>query len=283
MTRQHRLEHGRRTGRPSLLYRGRPRRAAARARSRRRGPGRPTTTTRPTAAGRCRSLRYAVGDDRDVIDVTYSGVGAPPDDVIMTGNGGNPFSESGWTGWFDLDNGYDAEQPAAAAVIARPVLPDGRAALALGATVEESPDDFCNTQTDTSVRTSRATARARWSPWAPTTTAGIPRHHPQFGIAGDETGALVDLAITLGEPERVLGVPQPGLLPVRRRHAHGLSDVHRRPAGRHRDVHRAGSRRVIHGVAGARGRLAQRQRQRPERTAPARNPHGRAVPGRRSP
>ena len=34
---------------------------------------------------------------------TYSGTGAPTpsDQVILTGNGGNPFSESGWTGWFD--------------------------------------------------------------------------------------------------------------------------------------------------------------------------------------
>ena len=48
-----------------------------------------------------------VGDDRDEIDVDYAGTGAPTPhhQVILTGNGGNPFTESGWTGWTALDNG----------------------------------------------------------------------------------------------------------------------------------------------------------------------------------
>ena len=33
---------------------------------------------------------HAVGDDRDEIDVSYSGTGAPHNEVILTGNGGNP-------------------------------------------------------------------------------------------------------------------------------------------------------------------------------------------------
>ncbi len=51
---------------------------------------------------------HAVGDDRDELDIDYSGPGAPSPShqVILTGNGGNPFTESGWTGWTDLDNGY---------------------------------------------------------------------------------------------------------------------------------------------------------------------------------
>ena len=53
------------------------------------------------------TLQHAVGDDRDVIVVAYKGVGAPTpsQQAIMTGNGGNPFEESGWTGWTDLDHG----------------------------------------------------------------------------------------------------------------------------------------------------------------------------------
>ena len=48
---------------------------------------------------------HRFGDDRDEIDVAYSGTGAPQDQTIFTGNGGNPFGEAGWTGWFALDNG----------------------------------------------------------------------------------------------------------------------------------------------------------------------------------
>ena len=49
----------------------------------------------------------AVGDDRDVITVDYSDApnGSVQDATILTGSGGNPFTESGWTGWTDLDNG----------------------------------------------------------------------------------------------------------------------------------------------------------------------------------
>src|SRR5690348_7593131 len=52
------------------------------------------------------NLSHPVGDDRDVIDVLYSGTGAPQNELILTGNGGDPFNESGWTGWGDLDTGY---------------------------------------------------------------------------------------------------------------------------------------------------------------------------------
>ena len=34
-----------------------------------------------------------------------NGAPAPGHQVILTGNGGNPFTESGWTGWTALDNG----------------------------------------------------------------------------------------------------------------------------------------------------------------------------------
>jgi hypothetical protein len=48
---------------------------------------------------------HALGDDRDEIVVSYSGPHAPSNDVILTGNGGNPFTLSGWTGWTALDQG----------------------------------------------------------------------------------------------------------------------------------------------------------------------------------
>ena len=46
-----------------------------------------------------------VGDDRDEIDVSYAGANAA-DRRDPAGNGGNPFTESGWVGWTDMDNGY---------------------------------------------------------------------------------------------------------------------------------------------------------------------------------
>jgi hypothetical protein len=47
----------------------------------------------------------AVGDDRDEVLVSYAGASAPRSDVILTGNGGNPFILAGWTGWTALDQG----------------------------------------------------------------------------------------------------------------------------------------------------------------------------------
>jgi hypothetical protein len=55
------------------------------------------------------TLPHEVGDDRDEIVLKYKGPGAPTpsEQAIMTGNGGNPFEESGWTGWTDLDQGSE--------------------------------------------------------------------------------------------------------------------------------------------------------------------------------
>jgi hypothetical protein len=49
----------------------------------------------------------AVGDDRDELLVRY-GRGGPRPELIQTGDGGNPFTAAGWTGWFDLDHGFAA-------------------------------------------------------------------------------------------------------------------------------------------------------------------------------
>ncbi len=49
---------------------------------------------------------HAVGDDRDQLEVLYgTSPSAPTPDFIQTGDGGNPFTESGFTGWFALDHG----------------------------------------------------------------------------------------------------------------------------------------------------------------------------------
>src|SRR5207253_10486008 len=68
---------------------------------------RASTTTAGDGSWRVSLAPHAVGDDRDEIDVDYSGAGAPQPShqVILTGNGGNPFNEAGWTGWTALDDG----------------------------------------------------------------------------------------------------------------------------------------------------------------------------------
>ncbi len=116
-----------------------------------------STTTAADGTWSVSLAPHAVGDDRDEIDIDYSGTGAPSPShvVIRTGNGGNPFTESGWTGWTDLDNG--------AFLTNNPTL--GGPSLTLGPcfqtgvftatkdgsslTPGSSPTDFCNTQTDT--------------------------------------------------------------------------------------------------------------------------------------
>jgi hypothetical protein len=98
------------------------------------------------------SLAHAVGDDRDEIDVDYSGTGAPSPhhQVILTGNGGNPFTESGWTGWTALDNGtFVTDDPSLGgpSVSVAPCFQTGVLGLSIDSTATETPTDFCSTQT----------------------------------------------------------------------------------------------------------------------------------------
>jgi hypothetical protein len=155
----------------------------------------------------------AVGDDRDEVDVNYTGANAPQDDVILTGNGGNPFTESGWTGWTALDGGSEVTNDptpnpfgvAGPSVTLSPCFQTG----VLGATLdgspiiggagETSPTDFCNTQTDA----------------ATVATPGISIGDPITASSNDNrafsppdaqdntTGALVKLTVPAGEPDSI--------------------------------------------------------------------------------
>src|SRR5205085_4373717 len=66
-----------------------------------------STTTAADGSWSVSLAPHAVGDDRDEIDIDYSGAGAPSPhhQVILTGNGGNPFTEAGWTSWLAMDAG----------------------------------------------------------------------------------------------------------------------------------------------------------------------------------
>ena len=82
--------------------------------------------------------------------------------MILTGNGGNPFTESGWTGWTALDNGYlltnnDPSSPSGASVTMGPCFQTGVLGVTFNGTLavteppadETSPTQFCSTALDT--------------------------------------------------------------------------------------------------------------------------------------
>ena len=158
---------------------------------------------------------HVVGDDRDEIDVDYSGAGAPTPShqVILTGNGGNPFTESGWTGWTALDNGsFLTNQPARGgpSLGLAPCFQTG----VLGATLNGaevpatgSPTDFCNTQTG--IATVSLTG-----PVGPgdTMTASTNDNRafqdPNLPTA-NPVGGLVDLTVPVGEADAVSSFVNP--------------------------------------------------------------------------
>jgi hypothetical protein len=113
---------------------------------------RASTTTAADGSWSVSLAPHAVGDDRDEIDVDYSGANAPQPhhQVILTGNGANPFIEAGWTGWLDLDIGSaTANQPTGSSLTLAPCFQSGLLGYSFdGALGAETPTDFCNTQTD---------------------------------------------------------------------------------------------------------------------------------------
>ena len=111
-----------------------------------------STTTAADGSWSVSLAPHAPGDDRDEIDIDYSGAGAPQPthQVILTGNGGNPFTEAGWTGWFDMDNGSAAANASGAGSLTlAPCFQSGLLSFTFdGSASGESPTDLCNTQTD---------------------------------------------------------------------------------------------------------------------------------------
>ncbi len=98
------------------------------------------------------SLRpHAPGDDRDEIDVDYSGANAPQPthQVILTGNGGNPFSEAGWTGWTALNIGSAVQSARSGGTLSlSPCFQAGILSYTFNGPGAQSPTDLCDTQTD---------------------------------------------------------------------------------------------------------------------------------------
>jgi hypothetical protein len=178
-----------------------------------------STTTNATGSWSLSLAPFAVGDDRDLIAVTYSGAPLLPD-FITTGNGGNPFAEAGWTGWFDLDAGGDVSNRHGGFVTLGPCFQTGVLTLDVGRT-RYPANDTCNTQTDTAT-----IATGRISPGEAVTVSSNENRAftqpqpvgPSLDPRGNEMGALVKLTLKLGEPDARSGFISPldDVLPLTR-------------------------------------------------------------------
>ncbi len=160
-----------------------------------------TATTRTRADGtwgpvelRSRSgALHAVGDDRDGIAVAYGNTLTRSNaDLIATGDGGNPFTESGFTGWFDLDHGYAIGSHA---VLLAPCGQTGVLSLRVGSRLTEPPAQLCSTEAGAAlIPTSRIGAGTQLT---------MSSEDNRAESALEPNGALVKLTVSLGEPHSV--------------------------------------------------------------------------------
>lgn len=171
-----------------------------------------STTTKADGSWSLSLARHAVGDDRDEIIVQYSGSGAPAPhrQSILTGNGGNPFTESGWTGWLDMDNGSHAGQHPSLKF--GPCFQTGVEHYAIGGkTAAGSPTKFCSTKTGVAtVHLSsplKASQAVTWSSNDNRAFAPV-----GGGPAPNANGGLVNLTVNVGEPGSVSLFSNPKVL-----------------------------------------------------------------------
>jgi hypothetical protein len=134
---------------------------------------------------------HAFGDDRDGVLVAYSGAG-PKVEAIGTGSGGNPFTEAGWTGWYDLDTGVAVGTHA---VQVAPCSQVGLLDVRVGGTSAGPLVDQCSFETGT------ATARTRTITLS--THVTLTSTDNRAIAPNNEAGALVGLTVPLGEPNSV--------------------------------------------------------------------------------
>lgn len=164
--------------------------AAAHTHTRANGSWGPVQLRAPSGAP------HAVGDDREGVAVVYGGSpNAPPPDLIATGDGGNPFTESGYTGWSDLDHGFAVGSNS---VILGPCGQTGVLALRVGSKFTEPPAQLCGTETDLA---EVATGPLRLGTPLTMSTTDNRAESPL-----ELNGALVKLTVPLGEPGAVAAV-----------------------------------------------------------------------------
>ena len=135
------------------------------------------------------TLDHAPGDDRDVIGVRY-GSGGPSRDYIATGNGGDPYSQAGFTGWYDLDSGYVVTHQG---VLLAPCSQVGVLTLRVRGVASPPPIENCETETDVSQVPTR--------PIGAGTQMNFSSEDNRASSPGNPYGALVKLTIPLGEPD----------------------------------------------------------------------------------
>jgi len=142
-----------------------------------------------------RGRRHAVGDDRDEIAVLYGTAPQQPE-VIETGDGGNPFTESGYTSWLALDNGYAVRSRAGGGtVLLGPCSQTGVLSLRVGGAFTEPPAELCETESDAAVLRT-----ARLGPGTPLAMSSLDNRSDN---PVTPNGALIKLTIALGEPNSV--------------------------------------------------------------------------------
>jgi hypothetical protein len=171
-----------------------------------------STTTAGNGSWSVNLTGHAVGDDRDVIEVQYSGTGSNPpsplNQFILTGNGGNPFTESGWTGWTDLDIGTLATNIGTPSVSIAPCFQTGTESVSInGSPVPESATDFCNTQTD--VATEPTGFGLNNGDVVTASTNDNRAYGDTNGPNPNPNGGLVDLTVPVGEPDSVSATGNP--------------------------------------------------------------------------
>ena len=139
----------------------------------------------------------AVGDDRDVLEIFYGfAANSPAPDDIAIGDGGNPFTEAGWTGWFDLDNGYAVHTHGGAGIVSLgPCGQTGVMSLRVGGTLAPSPTELCSTESDA--------ADVSVGHLGAGTALTLTDEDNRGEYALRPAGTLVNLTVTLGEPGSV--------------------------------------------------------------------------------
>jgi hypothetical protein len=170
-----------------------------------------TTTTAADGTWQVSLAPHAVGDDRDEIDVDYSNNGAPSPShqVILTGNGGNPFTESGWTGWTALDNGSFLTNDPSLGGPSLSMSPCFQTGVLVGtfdgATLAgpngESMTDTCNTQTG--IATLPLPRNAAAGDVVADGSNDNRAFSPPGGATPNGVGALVKLTVPVGEADAV--------------------------------------------------------------------------------
>ena len=175
-----------------MLVRGSDFVAAATATTRANGDWGPVTLR----AGGRHSAVHALGDDRDVLLISYRGRRRPSPEVIETGSGGDPFTEAGWTGWLDLDSGFAV---GGNSVTIGPCGQTGVLNVAVNGVPTGPPVAQCSTELD------QSTVRTPHLSGASVVTMSSEDNRAVSIL--DPTGALVKLTVPLGEPDSVGVIP----------------------------------------------------------------------------